>query len=86
MKPLQRLRKNNVLPTAGEKVKIKKKIMSKEDCTSFFVKDKHLDCRRPNEVGTYRGWVPGAGGDVWWIIHEDGTVGAYQYTELTDVK
>ena len=86
MKPLQRLKKKNVLPETGEKVKIKKKIQDKWDCRSFFVKDKHIDCRRPNEIGEYMGYVPCAGGDVWWIKHQDETVGAYVYTELTDVR
>lgn len=42
----------------------------------------HLECRRPSAKGTIRGWVPGHGGDVWWVEHEDGTVGAYCFDEL----
>lgn len=71
------------LPEVGKKVFIK---MNPETITdSFFVKPKHTMCRR-NGTGTYNGIVPGAGGDVWWIHHDDGTIGAYCYDELFYTK
>lgn len=82
---IEKCEKNNQLPKMGVKVKIKNKIAGKKICMGFFVKDKYINCRRTDEVGTYRGWVPGAGGDVWWIEHMDGTIGAYLFDELTDI-
>jgi hypothetical protein len=29
--------------------------------------------------------VPGHGGDVWFVLHEDGTVGAYSFTEMEPI-
>lgn len=84
--PVRNAKKKNMLPERGSKVKIKKRIMSNDQCGGFLVKPEYIDSRRPNENGEYLGYVPGAGGDVWWIKHEDGTVGAYTYEELTDVK
>lgn len=52
------------------------------DTRGFMVHPKHMAARRSSTRGVYRGYVAGHGGDVWWIEHEDGTVGAYCYTEL----
>lgn len=52
----------------------------------FLVKPSYIDNRKPiGTKGTYKGWVPGAGGDLFWIQHEDGTVAAYAQTELQPV-
>jgi hypothetical protein len=32
--------------------------------------------------GTVTGYVPGHGGDAWWVQHDDGSVAAYWYPEL----
>ena len=48
----------------------------------MMVAARHRGCRRPSAKGTVRGRVPGHGGDVWWVEHEDGTVGAYCFDEL----
>lgn len=50
----------------------------------FFVKPHHIDARKPvGTPGKYNGIVPGGGGDLWWVLHEDGSIGAYCYlTEL----
>jgi hypothetical protein len=85
MRPIEKAKKFNRLPERGAKLKIKEKIMSKEECRGFFVHPKHLDSRRPKELAEYWGYVPGAGGDVWWVKHQDETIGAYMYTEVTDV-
>jgi hypothetical protein len=84
MRPIAKFRKTGKLPAFGTPVKIKKYIADKEACGSFLVQQRYLDARRPNEVGGYSGYVPGAGGDVWWIEHKDGTIGAYMYNEITD--
>lgn len=74
----------NRLPENGTLCKITSKILPQKECGGFFVKEKHIECRKPSINGIYRGWVPGAGGDIWWIEHEDGTVGAYTYEEVID--
>jgi len=52
------------------------------DTEGMLIAKKHLDARRPYAVGVVWGYVPGHGGDVWWIKHEDGTIGAYMYDEF----
>jgi len=86
MRPIALSKKNQQLPEYGTPVKIKSKILPKKECSSFFVHVRHIESRRSSENGVYRGYVPGAGGDVWWIQHDDGTVGAYMFSELTDVR
>jgi hypothetical protein len=47
------------------------------------VKPRHLDCRKVGITGTVSGYVPGHGGDVWWVKHDESDeVGAYSVTEL----
>jgi hypothetical protein len=46
------------------------------------VADKHISVRRIGVTGIVRGHVPGHGGDVWWITHDDGQIGAYSLTEF----
>lgn len=38
--------------------------------------------RRQDEIGTIKGCVGGMGGDVYWVRHEDGSSGAYCFTEF----
>ena len=73
-------RKDNVLPPGGTPVVTNPSI---SDCGGFLVKQKYIDARKA-APGIYRGWVAGAGGDLWWIEHEDGSVGAYMFTEVSD--
>jgi hypothetical protein len=70
----------SVLPEVGRKLITHKVLDSNTD--SFFVKEKNIITRKPNTIGTYYGYVPGAGGDVWWVKHEDETVAAYGYYEV----
>lgn len=30
----------------------------------------------------FMGYVPGHGGAVWFVLHDDGTIGAYSFTEM----
>ena len=76
--------KHQTLPDTAIPLKVKVKIRSSEQCEGYFVHPKNITTRRPGALGHYRGFVPGAGGDVWWVIHEDSTVAAYQVDELTD--
>lgn len=44
---------------------------------------KHLVCRKTGVTGTVKAWVPGHGGDVHFVQHDDSDdIGAYCYTEL----
>jgi hypothetical protein len=44
---------------------------------------RHLSCRQAGLTGEVRGYVPGHGGDVWFVQHEGSEdVGAYCYDEL----
>lgn len=83
--PIEQAYDGNELPTVGKKVRIADSIRPKESCSYFFVNPKHLDSRRPSEEAVYAGWVPGAGGDVWWIEHQDKTIGAYEFSEILKV-
>ena len=42
----------------------------------------HLRARGPGKIGKVNGYVPGHGGDVWWVEHDDGTIGAYCFNEF----
>lgn len=51
----------------------------------FIVHQKHLNSRKPNAKGTIRHYLPGHGGDVWIVDHEDGGDAAvYALTELAE--
>ena len=86
MGPVEKAKSDGHLPKVGIPVKTTQKIMESNECRGFLVKDKHITCRRPNQKGIYRGSVPGAGGDLWWVEHEDGTIGAYMYNEIEDIS
>jgi len=44
---------------------------------------KHLDVRASGIKGTIRGYVPGHGGDIYWVEHDDTKeVGAYGWHEF----
>lgn len=55
--------------------------------TGMLIQQRHLDARRPNAVGTIKGWVSGHGGDVYWVTHQDETVSAaYGWPEFELVQ
>ena len=69
-----------------EKVKVGLKVKTNKrlgKTTGMFIAQKHLNARRPNKEGKVSGYVPGHGGDVWWVTHKDGTVGAYMFDEFS---
>jgi len=41
-----------------------------------------LNRRRLNATGTVQGFVPGHGGDVWWVQHDTGEVAPYSFDEI----
>jgi len=85
MRPIESAKANTVLPKAGTSIRIAESIKPPSQCEGFFVKKEYISNRRPGEIAEYAGWVAGAGGDVWWIRHGDGTIGAYEFTEIFDV-
>lgn len=64
----------------GVQVKTNKHLF---DTRGILIAQKHLDVRTPNKKGFVTGWVPGHGGDVWWVMHRDNTVGVYATKEFT---
>ncbi len=52
----------------------------------FTIAKKHIDARRPNAEGMVHSYVPGHGGDVWFVTHDDGSVGAYCFNEFEPIK
>lgn len=50
--------------------------------TGILVKPYLLEARRPKAKGETCGIVPGHGGDVYWVRHEDGQVAAYGWWEF----
>jgi hypothetical protein len=44
----------------------------------------YLDSRAEGATGTIRTWVPGHGGDVWFVHHGD-SIGAYCFTEFEEI-
>lgn len=52
----------------------------------YNVTSKHIDCRQIGLTGIVEGYVPGHGGEVWWVSHRDpghiGEMGAYAYDEF----
>ena len=46
------------------------------------VNQQHIRARRTSKEGTVLGFIPGHGGDCWWIKHDSGDIGAYCYDEF----
>ncbi len=55
------------------------------DTMGMLIVQNHLDARKANKEGTVAGYVPGHGGDVWWVRHADGTPGAYAFDEFEPI-
>lgn len=54
-----------------------------EGTEGMLIVPKHLVVRREGVIGTVKNWVPGHGGEVWFVQHDDSDeVGAYLFTEL----
>lgn len=85
MKPIKKAKETMKLPSIGTKVRIKAKIAPKEECGGFLVNEKYIQARKPKTNGVYVGYVSGAGGDLWWIKHDDDSeIGCYDNTEVID--
>ena len=87
VKTIEQYKERGVIPPRYLPCQIIDKIASVKECAGFLVNEKmHLDVRKAGALGIIYGYVPGCGGDVWWVKHEDDTIGAYLYTEITDPK
>lgn len=49
---------------------------------SFLINKSRNNVRRPGALGLLRGFLSGHGGDVYWVQHQDGTVGPYGWWEF----
>ena len=67
------------------RVGLRVKTMKLGSTKGFFITQRHLDVRKSRITGTVTGWVPGHGGDIWWVKHDDGTVGAYGFDEFEPI-
>jgi len=67
----------------GLRVKTRPRLLA---TTGFIIHEKHINARKPNKFGSVRQWVPGHGGDVWFVQHDDRSVGAYRIDELGKVE
>jgi hypothetical protein len=50
----------------------------------MLIHSKHLAIRQLGKEGTVEGYVPGHGGDVWWVRQDNG-VAAYAFREIEEV-
>jgi hypothetical protein len=50
--------------------------------TGMIIAPEILANRRAGASGTLRAYVPGHGGDVWFVEHKGGAVAAYAYNEF----
>jgi hypothetical protein len=70
----------------GKRIRTHEKL---ETTQGMLVAQRHLNGRRPNALGIIISWVPGHGGDAYWIRHVEGPssadpspVAAYCFTEF----
>ncbi len=49
-----------------------------------FLVSKDLIDNRKKATGKYIGFAAGAGGDVWYVVHDDGSIAAYSTIEVFD--
>lgn len=73
----------DVISAVGQRVLTK---LNERGAVGMLIKPEYLANRENDIQGTVRGYVPGHGGDVWWVEH-DGTkkVAAYCTDEMFDL-
>lgn len=75
-------------------VKVDPVITAPDELGGIFVRDDYKQRRRAGIEGIYWGWVPGHGGDVWWVCHQTDEEGngvpesaaVYSFTEVTIMR
>lgn len=60
---------------------LKVRVVSDDGTKGMLIAEKHLSIREVGKEGTVLNWVPGHGGDVWFVQQDNG-IAAYCYTEL----
>ncbi len=63
------------------KLGLKVRVISDDGTEGMTIAEKHLLIREVGKEGTVLNYVPGHGGDVWYVQQDNG-VAAYCYTEL----
>jgi len=67
----------NARPEEGQRVRI----THLGDVKGFLVDKKYMEGRRPS-LGVINQEVPGHGGDVWFVEHDNGGIAAYCVDEM----
>ena len=67
----------------GIKIKTNKNLNSTK---GMLIKQPFLDQRESNKEGMVYTYVPGHGGDVWWIRHRDGSLAPYVFDEFEPIE
>ena len=75
---------NQIIMDNYEKRTLFVKVKRIEETTGYMVHQKHLKAREISSIGVVKSWVPGHGGDVWFVQHSNDSndIGAYTFTEL----
>ncbi len=75
---------NQIIMDNYKKVNLFVKVKRIEETTGYMVHPKHLTARKLSAIGVVMGYVPGHGGDVWFVQHSNASddIGAYTFTEL----
>jgi hypothetical protein len=73
-----------ILPECkSPRIGVRVRIYRLGDTRGILVASKHLYSRQIGKIGTLKGIVPGHGGDVWWVLHDEASiVTAYATTEF----
>jgi hypothetical protein len=71
------------LPSTGKAFRTKSEL---GDVDTMFVKTKHCIHRAPDIIVTYKNWIPGGGGDLWWMVDANGNVAPYCFDELLELE
>ena len=77
-----RFKNGSQYPSDGERVVVYR--LGSTD--GFLIHANNMANRKVGAVGTVTSYVPGHGGDVWFVEHDGGLVGAYCYDELRPVS
>lgn len=63
------------------------KIVRLGSTMGMLIMQRHLAVRAVGVTGTVLDWVPGHGGDVWWVHHDESDdIGAYSVDEMAQIS
>jgi len=54
--------------------------------TGMLITAKYLEARQEGVTGIVGTYVAGHGGDVWWVQHDGGVIGAYSFSEMEPLE